>query len=53
MANNDLKAQYPDHYNFTNFYHVKDDIFNIDNWKKFEIDWNTKKITELNIKNNN
>ncbi|WP_297208442.1 membrane protein insertase YidC [uncultured Brachyspira sp.] len=53
MANNDLKAQYPDHYNFTNFYHVKDNIFNIDNWKKFEIDWNTKKITELNIKNNN
>ena len=51
LNTSDISKQFTNRYNFDRFYYVKDDIFNIDNWKKFEIDWNTKEIKELDINN--
>ena len=37
-------------YAFDTFYVIKDDIFDINNWKKFEIDWKTKESKEIELK---
>ena len=34
-------------YGFDIFYTIQNDIFDINNWKKFEIDWNTKNVREI------
>ena len=45
---NDLNFNfYEKRYHFNNYYYVKDDIFNTNNWKKFYIDWSSKKVKEL------
>ncbi|AEM22095.1 inner membrane protein [Brachyspira intermedia PWS/A] len=38
----DISKQFYNRYNFDIFYTVKDNIFNLHNWKKYTIDWNTK-----------
>lgn len=43
--------QFPNRYNFDYFYSVKDNIFDINNWKKFQIDWKTKETKEIEIEN--
>ncbi|WP_144172540.1 membrane protein insertase YidC [Brachyspira hyodysenteriae] len=42
--------QYSNRYNFDRWYYVKDNIFNINNWKKFEIDWKTGVSKEIELK---
>ena len=42
--------QYSNRYNFDRYYYVKDNIFDINNWKKFQIDWNTKESKEIELK---
>ncbi|WP_275041448.1 hypothetical protein [Brachyspira hyodysenteriae] len=37
-------------YNFNYFYYVKNNIFDSNNWKKFEMDWNTKESKEIELK---
>ena len=36
-------------FRFYNFYYVKDNIFDINNWKKFEINWETKENKEIEL----
>ena len=50
LNNWSIQAQFYDHYDFNTYYIVKNNIFDINNWKKFEIDWNTRKSKEVNIK---
>ena len=47
MPVNDLSKQFSNRYNFNVYYHVKDNIFDINNWKKFEINWKTKESKEI------
>ena len=42
--------KYTNMYAFDTFYVIKDDIFDINNWKKFEIDWKTKESKEIELK---
>ncbi len=46
----EIKNQLKNSYNFDNYYFVKDNIFDINNWKKFHIDWKTKQSEELELK---
>ena len=36
-------------FKFNNFYYVRDNIFDINNWKKFQIDWETKETKEIQL----
>ena len=36
-------------YDFNNYYFIKDSIFDVNNWKKFEIDWKTKESKEIEL----
>lgn len=47
MPVNDLSKQFSNRYNFNQYYYVKDNIFDIDNWKKFVVDWKTKESKEI------
>ena len=47
MPVNDLLKQFSNRYNFNQYYYVKDNIFDINNWKKFQIDWKTKESKEI------
>lgn len=49
MPVNDLLKQFSNRYNFNQYYYVKDNIFDINNWKKIEINWKTKKSKEIKI----
>ena len=42
--------QFSNRYNFNVYYHVKDNIFDINNWKKFQINWKTKETKEIELK---
>ena len=43
----EINKQFYSRYDFDKYYFVKNDIFDINNWKKFEIDWNTKNVREI------
>ncbi len=45
-----VDRQLSNSFNFNNYYYVKDNIFDINNWKKFEIDWKTKESKEIELK---
>ncbi|MBW5381073.1 hypothetical protein E6A52_10170, partial [Brachyspira hampsonii] len=45
-----VDRQLSNSYNFKYYYNVKDNIFDINNWKKFQIDWNTKESKEIELK---
>ena len=45
-----IDKQPTNRYYFDIFYNVKDNIFDINNWKKFYIDWNTKESKEIELK---
>ena len=49
MPVNDLSKQFSNRYNFNQYYYVKDNIFDINNWKKFEINWKTKESKEIKL----
>ena len=42
--------QFSNRYNFNVYYHVKDNIFDINNWKKFVVDWRTKETKKIELK---
>ena len=42
--------QFSNRYDFDEYYEVKENIFNINNWKKFQIDWKTKETKEIELK---
>ena len=42
--------QFSNAYNFNKYYYVKDNIFDINNWKKFQINWKTKETEEIELK---
>ena len=44
-----IDGQFSNRYNFNVYYHVKDNIFDINNWKKFQINWKTKKTKEIEL----
>lgn len=44
------EGQFSNRYNFNEYYHVKDNIFDINNWKKFQINWKTKETKEIELK---
>ena len=44
------EGQFSNRYNFNVYYHVKDNIFDINNWKKFQIDWKSKETKEIELK---
>ena len=44
------EGQFSNRYNFNVYYHVKDNIFDINNWKKFEINWKTKETKKIELK---
>lgn len=46
----EINRQFYNYYNFNSYYYVKDNIFDINNWKKFEIDWKTKQSKEIELK---
>ena len=46
---NDLTFQFTNSYRFKAFYYVKDNIFDINNWKKFKMDWNDKQSKEVKL----
>ncbi|WP_085765239.1 hypothetical protein [Brachyspira hyodysenteriae] len=46
----EIKSQLKYSYNFNYFYYVKNNIFDSNNWKKFEMDWNTKESKEIELK---
>ena len=50
MPVNDLSKQFSNRYNFNQYYCVKDNIFDINNWKKFQINWKTKESKEIKLK---
>ena len=45
-----IEVQFSNSYNFQLLYYVKNNIFDINNWKKFEIDLKTKKLKEIELK---
>ena len=45
-----IDEQFSNRYNFNQYYYVKDNIFDINNWKKFEINWKTKETKEIELK---
>ena len=45
-----IEAQFSNYYNLHLIYYIKNNIFDINNWKKYTIDMNTKKIKEVEIK---
>ena len=52
VGGNTLKSDGPfsNRYNFNQYYHVKDNIFDINNWKKFVVDWRTKETKKIELK---
>ena len=42
--------QYTNKYSFDTFFLIKDNILDINNWKKFQIDWKTKESKEIELK---
>lgn len=46
----DPKAHFKNRMDFDYYYHVKENIFDINNWKKFEIDWKTKETKEISLR---
>ena len=42
--------QFSNRYNFNQYYYVKDNIFDINNWKKFQINCKTKETKEIELK---
>ena len=42
--------QFSNRYDFDEYYEVKENIFNINNWKRFQIDWNTKETKEIELR---
>ena len=44
------QGQFSNRYNFNQYYYVKDNIFDINNWKKFQINWKTKETKEIELK---
>ncbi len=42
-------TQFRNRYNFDCYYNVKDNIFDINNWKKFQINWKTKESKEIEL----
>ena len=42
-----IDEQFSNRYNFNEYYYVKDNIFDINNWKKFQINWKTKESKEI------
>ena len=44
------EGQFSNRYNFNEYYNVKENIFDIDNWKKFQIDWKTKEAKEIELR---
>ena len=42
--------KYTNKYAFDKFYTIKDNIFDINNWKKFQFDWKTKESKEIELK---
>ena len=42
--------QFSNRYNFNVYYHVRNNIFDINNWKKFVVDWRTKETKEIELK---
>ena len=42
-------SQLANKFRFNNFFYTKDNIFDINNWKKFQIDWNTKNAKEIKL----
>ena len=45
-----IDEQFSNRYNFNQYYYVKDNIFDINNWKKFQINWKTKETKEIDLK---
>ena len=45
----ETSQQFSNRYNFNVYYHVKDNIFDINNWKKFQINWKTKETKEIEL----
>ena len=46
----DPKGNFKTRLDFDYYYHVKENIFDINNWKKFQIDWKTKESKEIELK---
>ena len=44
-----VEDQFSNAYNFKEYYYVKDNIFDINNWKKFQINWKTKESKEIEL----
>ncbi|TXJ30240.1 hypothetical protein EPJ69_11800 [Brachyspira aalborgi] len=44
-----VEDQFSNAYNFKEYYYVKDNIFDINNWKKFQINWKTKENKEIEL----
>lgn len=45
-----VEGQFSNRYNFNQYYYVKDNIFDINNWKKFQINCKTKETKEIELK---
>ncbi|WP_346678045.1 hypothetical protein [uncultured Brachyspira sp.] len=45
-----IYEQFSNRYNFSQYYYVKYNIFDINNWKKFVVDWKTKETKEIELK---
>ena len=43
------EGQFSNRYDFNEYYNVKDNIFDINNWKKFQINWKTKETKEIEL----
>ncbi len=43
------KGHFKTRIDFDYYYHVKDNIFDINNWKKFQINWKTKESKEIEL----
>ena len=44
-----ISFQFNNSFNFDYVYYVKNNIFDIANWKKYKMDWNTKRINEIDF----
>ncbi|WP_048594252.1 YidC/Oxa1 family membrane protein insertase [Brachyspira suanatina] len=44
-----VDRQLSNSYNFNYYYYVRDNIFDVNNWKKFQIDWKTKESKEVEL----
>ena len=49
LASWKIDEQFSNRYNFNQYYYVKDNIFDINNWKKFQINWKTKESKEIEL----